>query len=86
MEGSLPFPNSGLCGTALAPHRNASWDGVREKVERARHICNPGVSPMALLDYTFKSSSKSERPLRISAGVSFQDFPFLCIRKQGGWF
>lgn len=46
----------------------------------AHHLCH------ALLFSIFKSSSKSEGSLRTSAGVSFQAFPFLCIRKQGIWF
>lgn len=86
MEGSLPFLSSGLCGIALAPHRNLPGTGSGTRWREpgafaimAHHLCH------AVLYSTFKSSSKSEGPLRTSAGVSFQDFPFLCFRKQGIW-
>lgn len=62
VEASLPLVSSGLGGTALtlhgfsALHRNAAWGWVREKVARARCICNHTHHPWhALLD----SSSKS---------------------------
>lgn len=49
--GGLPAAvSSSLGGTVLtlhgfaALHRNAAWGGVREKVARARHMCNHGTS------------------------------------------
>lgn len=50
------------------------------------HLQSWHITCHALLYSTSKGSSKSEGPLRTSAGVSFQDFPFLCTRKQGIWF
>lgn len=53
VEGSLPLVSSGLGGTALTLHgfsslcRNAAWGWVREKVVRARHVCNHGMLSVA---------------------------------------
>lgn len=83
MEGSRPFLNSGLRGTALAPHRNASWDWVREKVERVGCVCKHGTSPMSCFFILLLRAHPSQKdPRGHLLGSVFRIFHFCALENR----